>query len=338
LSAIVQTDAAIVAAVHKAWLQALDTERCDFRQSWEESGGDSVATLHLLLRIERALGIKLTFDLLRPEMRADDLVALLVNGSPAPPESQSLVHLVPGLFGDEPRLAKFRQALAGRISFNVVAIPDLRQPAAILGDMSRMGWLAARDIQARQPTGPLMLAGYSFGGCVAFETAQALVAAGREIALLAILDAPFGRAADGSTRTMRQRLGPTTIKFALGRWICSWDTGRKLWLSLVSRFGLSAEIASKRFIYEAFRGHARNRWLPAMLDVNTWLAVSAQLAPKTLSIWQRLSPRLRVVKVPGAHLKIFDAPAAEVLMPAFEHAVRSTLASMRSALGSGEIL
>jgi hypothetical protein len=79
-----------------------------------------------------------------------------------------------------------------------------------------------------------------------------------------------------------------------------------------------------------------NRWSPAMLNVEGWLAVSAQFAPKTLSIWQRLCPRLRVVHIPGAHLDIFDAPAAEVLIPAFKDAVRGTLARMRSAVGSDE--
>jgi thioesterase domain-containing protein len=93
--------------------------------------------------------------------------------------------------------------------------------------------------------------------------------------------------------------------------------------------GLSAQIAIYQYIYLAFLNHARNDWSPASLDVDTWLAVSAQFASRTLSIWQRLCPRLRVVHVPGAHLDIFRAPAAEVLIPAFEQAVRTTHARLR---------
>jgi thioesterase domain-containing protein len=329
VSAVIGSDAQTLAAVQKAWMQALEIERCDFTQSWEEAGGNSLATLHLLLLVERALGCKLTFDMVRPETHAGDLVALLRLGPPALAATPRLVHLVPGLFGDEPRLATFRQALAGRISFNVVPIPDLGQPAAILGDMRRIAALTARDIQARQPAGPILLAGFSFGGCVAFETARALMAAGRQIAFLGLLDPPVGRVAAGTTRPWMRRLGPRTIGLAITRRLCCWDAGRRACLSLAKRMSLSAQIALQQYVYLAFLDHARNRWSPATLEVDTWLAVSAQFAPDTLSTWQRLCPRPLVVHVPGAHLDIFQAPAVKVLIPAFERAVRATHARLR---------
>ncbi|MEO6194012.1 MAG: amino acid adenylation domain-containing protein [Thermoanaerobaculia bacterium] len=45
-------------------------------------------------------------------------------------------------------------------------------------------------VRSFQPAGPYLLAGYSFGGVVAFEMARQLAAAGEEVALLAILDQP----------------------------------------------------------------------------------------------------------------------------------------------------
>ncbi len=55
------------------------------------------------------------------------------------------------------------------------------------------------------PAGPYLLLGWSFGGLVAYELARRLAAAGREVALLAILDAapvvraaPAGDAAGGA--------------------------------------------------------------------------------------------------------------------------------------------
>lgn len=332
MSVSAHSDPADVAAVQKAWMQALDTERCDFTQTWEEAGGDSLATLHLLLRIERAFGRKLSFDMMRPQMRVSELAALLRQQPPAPTDTLPLVHLVPGVFGDEPRLARFRQALAGRISFDVVVLPDVREAATILGDMQRTGAFVARDIQARQPTGSILLAGFSFGGCVAFETARELLAAGREIAFLGILDAPFGRAAEGTASTTSQRIGPTTTRFTKRRWLCSWDAGRRAGLSLIRPFGLSAQITAYKSVYLMFRERALQRWSPAVLEVNAWLAVSAQHAPQTLSIWQSLCARLRIVHLPGAHLDIFDAPAAGALIPAFEQAVRTAHAQMRAAV------
>ncbi len=43
-------------------------------------------------------------------------------------------------------------------------------------------------VRSLQPAGPYLLAGYSFGGIVAFEMARQLTSAGEEVALLAILD------------------------------------------------------------------------------------------------------------------------------------------------------
>jgi thioesterase domain-containing protein len=87
---------------------------------------------------------------------------------------------------------------------------------------------------------------------------------------------------------------------------------------------LSSQIALHQYVYLAFLDHARNTWSPATLEVDTWLAVSAQFAPDTLSTWRRLCPQPRVVQLPGAHLDIFQTPAVEVLIPAFEQAVRAT--------------
>ncbi len=49
-------------------------------------------------------------------------------------------------------------------------------------------------VRSFQPAGPYLLAGYSFGGVVAFEMARQLVGAGEEVALLAILDQPVSPA------------------------------------------------------------------------------------------------------------------------------------------------
>ena len=45
-------------------------------------------------------------------------------------------------------------------------------------------------VRSLQPAGPYLLAGYSFGGVVAFEMARQLTGAGEEVALLAVLDQP----------------------------------------------------------------------------------------------------------------------------------------------------
>jgi thioesterase domain-containing protein len=53
-----------------------------------------------------------------------------------------------------------------------------------------MAAYALEGLRAAQPEGPYCLAGYCFGGIVAFEMAQQLQARGQQVALLAILDIP----------------------------------------------------------------------------------------------------------------------------------------------------
>ncbi|HEV2846382.1 MAG TPA: condensation domain-containing protein, partial [Thermoanaerobaculia bacterium] len=61
--------------------------------------------------------------------------------------------------------------------------------------------MAAEYLEAMrsvQPAGPYLLAGYSFGGNLAFEMARQLTLAGEEVALLAILDQPISPGIEGA--------------------------------------------------------------------------------------------------------------------------------------------
>jgi non-ribosomal peptide synthase protein (TIGR01720 family) len=54
-------------------------------------------------------------------------------------------------------------------------------------------------VRSLQPHGPYHLAGYSFGGVVAFEMARQLTLGGQEVALLALLDQPVSRGDETAT-------------------------------------------------------------------------------------------------------------------------------------------
>ena len=226
--------------------------------------------------------------------------------------------------------------LAGRVAFRTTELPDPQAEALILGDMVRTAEFVAQAIQAAQPTGPLLLAGFSFGGCVAYETARLLSEHGRDIAFLGLLDPPFGRAAEGRRKTLRNWIGPTSSRFALGRWAYSWNALRRAVLAGTRRLGLSIHLAAFKFICLVYREDATQRWRPARRELDTWLVVSEELGPRTLPIWQRLCPKLQLLHVPGAHLSIFHPPAADLLVPAFDSAVRAAHARSQRCARSAE--
>jgi thioesterase domain-containing protein len=86
--------------------------------------------------------------------------------------------------------------------------PQVHAYRSILGEGGRPGSLVelatkyVRDLRRQQPQGPYHLCGWSFGGILAFEMAAQLIAAGEQVAFLALLESRL--------RVPRLRLGLTT--------------------------------------------------------------------------------------------------------------------------------
>lgn len=302
-------DAAPLAAVRESWCEALGRP-CDDKLTWEASGGDSLATLHLLLGLERRTGRKLSFDEIQPEMRPGDLARVLAAGRP--PEAEAgddgltTVYLLPGMFGDEPLLAALRRSLSGVLRFELIDHPDVTAPRAIHTDMPRMGRVAAQEIARRQGSGAIFLAGYSFGGCVAFEAARRLAGEGRDIGLLAILDA----ATDASPPSYLERPRRMLLR-GLGRF----DAGRHLAMRLIERAAPGWANAARRRFLQHMRAQSLRRWRPAPLDVGAFLAVSDEFLGRIVEPWRRLCPGIDVVHIPARHLTLFAPESLRVLGP-----------------------
>jgi pimeloyl-ACP methyl ester carboxylesterase len=161
--------------------------------SFEEAGGDSLKLLQLVLGLERPAGRRLKLDLFDPDMRMDDAVSIVggmtsEDSDPEPRDRRPMVFLLPGLDGDEPRLAAFRAELTDEVRFSVIDYPDWPETAASGGGFDTVVASAVSTILAKQTSGPIMLAGYSYGGDVGFAAAVRLITLGRTVAFLGILD------------------------------------------------------------------------------------------------------------------------------------------------------
>ena len=104
-----------------------------------------------------------------------------------------VVFLFPGIGGDFPQLGGFRSSLAGRVHFALINYPDLGNyaMAASAFDFNAMVDACVKQIRAARCDAPVLLAGYSFGGYVAFETAQRLLRSHYRVAFLGLIDTPF---------------------------------------------------------------------------------------------------------------------------------------------------
>lgn len=116
------------------------------------------------------------------------------------------VFLLPGIFGDEPPLAELRAALGTRIDFELMDYPDVDQPSGKIRDFAGILDGVIERICSLQPSGDVHIAGYSFGGQVAFAAACRLQEKRRRVGLLALLDSrALSLKVPGSGRLIRNQ-------------------------------------------------------------------------------------------------------------------------------------
>jgi len=163
----------------------------------EDAGGDSLKALQLLLHIEDTLGQRLSTDVLSVGMTPSSLSAAIERGIADLPEGAAAheaedgritVFLMPGILYDELGLAQFRHTLRDRIRFVLIGYPNWRETIAAKADFDAIVTAALAQILSQCGDRPIYLAGYSFGGFVAYAAAHRLVESGRRVAFLGLLD------------------------------------------------------------------------------------------------------------------------------------------------------
>ncbi len=203
-----------------------------------------------------------------------------VASSNEPPE----VFLFPGLGGEERELHVLRVGCATALRGVPVDFPDWTEIYERGIDLDGFIKHCMEQIETHAPIGPLRLAGYSFGGIIAFAVASALAASGRAIARLGMLDTP----------TM-----PSFVNTGLspaGRWHRFSGAVRRGETS--AELGrLAAGVLARSGNPWLLRGAARIRHVRLPLDMDQHIAVPLQMRFR-LVILRDLINRMAAVDVP----------------------------------------
>jgi thioesterase domain-containing protein/acyl carrier protein len=313
--------------------------------AWRETGADSLLTLQFLVRLEQALEQPLSFDMFTLDMTVGEIIQAIEKSQQAPrgpqaaPADKLTVFLIPGILGDEPTLAEFRRSLANRLHFETLQVVDLDQPSQILRSMSATAADLVRQITEKQPDGPLYLAGYSMGGMLAFQAANDLIAAGRDVRFVGIIDAMYGRpkegagtapveALEGEARTSMasrfKRRDKETFVTYLDRVVYGLllrlkqlEWARRWAVSGAKRNDFATNASRRQYLLPRFRGEALHDWRPTVCTVPTLLTVSDEFERRaTMDTWTALCPNLTVLRVPGAHNQVFSPASLAKLNPA----------------------
>ncbi|MCP4664320.1 MAG: amino acid adenylation domain-containing protein, partial [bacterium] len=182
------------------WEDILDVRPTGVRDDFFALGGHSLQAVRLMARIEQELGRELPLtalfrsptveqlaDLLRSEAEpaaSSCLVAIQATGSKPPlfcvhPAGGNVLSFVP-----------LAQELGPEQPFYALQSRGLENDQEPLATIEEMAARYVAELREVEPQGPYQLAGWSFGGLVAYEMACRLQADDQQVALLALFDTP----------------------------------------------------------------------------------------------------------------------------------------------------
>jgi thioesterase domain-containing protein/acyl carrier protein/NADP-dependent 3-hydroxy acid dehydrogenase YdfG len=201
------------------WLELLSLDEIDLDDDFFELGGHSLIGVSLFSKIKKTYGLDLGLATLFEARTVRELAQLIRRSSKAPeiagPKPWS--PLVPIQPKGKRRPLYVISGLGGNVvKFHSLAV-HLGEDQPIFGLLPRgldgkssyhtriedIATDYVKAIRAKQPNGPYQVVGYSFGGIVAFEVAQQMVAQGEQVSLLGLFDTlewQYGDKVDESLR------------------------------------------------------------------------------------------------------------------------------------------
>jgi thioesterase domain-containing protein len=179
------------------WAKILRVKRVGLRDNFFELGGHSLLALRVSVEIEKLCKKRLPLATFLQAPTVAELAGILRRESWVPPW-QSLVPIRPA--GSHPPLFLMHSHGGNVLEYHPLAnLLGNDQPVFALQargldgkvirgqSIEQIAAVYLQEIRMLQPQGPYFLGGFCFGGVVAYEAAQQLLASGEEVALVAMI-------------------------------------------------------------------------------------------------------------------------------------------------------
>jgi thioesterase domain-containing protein len=182
------------------WTRVLGHDEFDGSDDFFDVGGDSLLATWVAAELGQALGRPVELSVFLEHSTVEGLTGALGSAAPGPerrprsrivtlrpgPSARS-VYLIHPLGGE---LLGYRElARASRAPARLLGIGWAGDPPADGCSLAEIARTHIAQLRRVEPDGPYRLAGWSFGGVLAFEMAQQLTAAGGVVEFLGLLDA-----------------------------------------------------------------------------------------------------------------------------------------------------
>jgi amino acid adenylation domain-containing protein len=266
--------------LQRIWAAVLGARAIGVRDDFFHAGGHSLLAVRLLAEVEREFGraLPLTSLLQHPATIENQARALREAAGPVLAAGGAPFFCVHPVGAAVLAYRELARHVAGEHPFHAVHVDG--QGAASLEAVAAR---AIETLQTIQPEGPYHLGGWSAGGVLAFEMARQLVARGRQVAALVLIDSLLP--GDG--------MMPLAVEEALIR---AHDPAA----------ATEAMLAAAREV-EPLLTH----YMPAPCDVPVLLvrAADSLRGGGAGSRWAAIAPRLRIHVVPGNHYTMMQEPS-----------------------------
>ena len=202
----------VLRTVKRHFCDVLGLDAVGDEDSFFDLGGHSLLALELVVRLEEAVGQRITVATLYDRPTAAGVAAVLRQSGVPDKQYQFLVPVqpegeLPPIFGIHVlgRNAKFYRPLAERLGPNQpiwgLGLAGGFADTSATTDIREVSRLYVDELERCAPTGPVVLAAVSVGSVAAVEVARLLMSRGRHVPLLVLFDAA----------------GPAASRFAISR-------------------------------------------------------------------------------------------------------------------------
>jgi acyl-CoA synthetase (AMP-forming)/AMP-acid ligase II/thioesterase domain-containing protein/acyl carrier protein len=326
------------------WTRILKLNRpISINEGFLELGGDSLQVVAMFAELNRILERNLPIAMLLATPTIEKLVDAINSKGWKLPETcvvpiqprgtRTPLFCISGMYGHVFNYYPLSQRLGNDQPVYGLQFPEVivQQP---IRNISQLADLFLREIRQVQPMGPYQIAGYSFGGYVAYEIAQRLTAEGELVSMLGMLDTrgPDKR----GWRVMPSRLKHLTQEF--------FQTSHKMdFLKRRLRIvqGRLAGSGAKSFKPEGKELHILDIECESAREINayqvkpydgpvTFFQVKEQskwmekCGPEQLMGWSRFVRDGRVIPIRGTHMTVLASAHAGSLAEAFSACLAGT--------------
>lgn len=321
--------------IAQIWERLLKTDKIGLHRNFFELGGHSLLAVRLVSQLQSALGVSLPLAVLfecptiaalaaRIE-RADTgaarstVVALRVQEEGTrffcvPPAGSSVYHF-----------SELVQRMGPDVSFYGIQALGLESGESPDATVEEMATRYVADIVAVQECGPYYLGGRCFGAFVAYEMARQLMAQGKDVGLLALLDPTVPPGLPYGVRYYAGRIGyfkrRGKLLYAVIRHLrARIKRFRLLWIRGIFANAPTRRLARVQRVH--WRAQLTYRPEPYSGDI-AFLGAQEEYHPEdTRALWKHLTTgAFEVHLVPGGHRTITEEPNLSVLARKLEQCI-----------------